>query len=92
MSVRDDGIGVVGSRDADSNPLRSSSLPHEGEGNGLFSLGTAALIGWEWLQRQIDIFATFEVMHYRPKERPNAVRVIHKRPKRKIGFPRLMSP
>jgi hypothetical protein len=44
---------------------------------GLPSLATAALIGWEWLQREIDIFATFEVGHYRPKERPNAVRVIH---------------
>jgi hypothetical protein len=43
---------------------------------GLSSLATAALIGWEWLQREIDIFATFEVTHYRPRERPNAVRVI----------------
>jgi hypothetical protein len=37
---------------------------------GLASLATGALIGWEWLQREIDIFATFEVAHYRP----NAVR------------------
>ena len=28
---------------------------------GLPSLATAALIGWEWLQREIDIFATFSV-------------------------------
>lgn len=34
------------------------------------SLATAALIGWEWLQREKDIFATFAVGHYRPKERP----------------------
>jgi hypothetical protein len=46
---------------------------------GLPSLATAALIGWEWLQREIDIFATFEVTHYRPKERPNAVRVVHEK-------------
>ena len=44
---------------------------------GLPSLATAALIAWEWLQREPDIFATFDVAHYRPKERPNAVRVIH---------------
>jgi hypothetical protein len=44
---------------------------------GLPSLATAALIGWEWLQRERDIFATFDVSHYRPKERPNAVRVRH---------------
>ena len=41
------------------------------------SLGTAALIAWEWLQRERDIFATFDAGHYRPKERPNAVRVLH---------------
>ena len=41
------------------------------------SLATAALIGWEWLQREKDIFASFDVSHYRPKERPNAVRVVH---------------
>jgi hypothetical protein len=44
---------------------------------GLASLGTAALIGWEWLQREADIFGTFDVTHYRPKERPHAVRVLH---------------
>jgi len=43
---------------------------------GLASLATAALIGWEWLQRETDIFATFDVSHYRPKEHPNMVRVI----------------
>jgi hypothetical protein len=43
---------------------------------GLQSLATAALIGWEWLQRETDIFATFDVSHYRPKERPNMVRII----------------
>jgi hypothetical protein len=43
---------------------------------GLQSLATAALIGWEWLQRETDIFATFEVSHYRPKARPNMVCII----------------
>jgi hypothetical protein len=44
---------------------------------GLPSLATAALIAWEWLQRERDIFASFDVAHYRPKERSNAVRVLH---------------
>jgi hypothetical protein len=44
---------------------------------GLPSLATAALIGWEWVQREHDIFGHFDVKHYRPKERPNAVRVVH---------------
>lgn len=43
---------------------------------GLSSLATAALIGWEWLQRETDIFATFDASHYRPKDHPNMVRVI----------------
>jgi hypothetical protein len=46
---------------------------------GLASLATASLIGWEWLQREIDIFGTFEVSHYRPREHPNAVRVVHEK-------------
>jgi hypothetical protein len=29
----------------------------------LSSLATAALIAWEWLQRETDIFATFDVSH-----------------------------
>ena len=44
---------------------------------GLASLATAALIAWEWLQREADIFGSFDVTHYRPKERPQAVRVLH---------------
>jgi len=43
------------------------------------SLATAALIAWEWLQREEDIFGTFTVAHYRPKDRPNAVRVLHEK-------------
>jgi len=43
---------------------------------GLSSLATAALIGWEWLQREKDIFATFMVEHYRPKDMPRMVRVV----------------
>jgi hypothetical protein len=46
---------------------------------GLPSLATAALIGWEWLQRETDIFGTFDVTHYRPRERPYAVRVVHEK-------------
>jgi hypothetical protein len=54
---------------------------------GLASLATAALIGWEWLQREVDIFATFEVGHYRPKERPNSVRVVHEKTQEENWIP-----
>ncbi|MGY3494191.1 hypothetical protein [Bradyrhizobium sp. USDA 4502] len=43
---------------------------------GMSSLATAALIGWEWLQRETDIFATFDISHYRPKDKPDLVRVV----------------
>jgi hypothetical protein len=48
---------------------------------GLPSLATAALMGWEWLQRETDIFATFDVTHYRPKEHPDLVRVVDEKTK-----------
>jgi hypothetical protein len=53
----------------------------------LSSLATAALIGWEWLQRETDIFATFDVSHYRSKQYPNMVRVIDEKTKRKSWIP-----
>ena len=54
---------------------------------GLPSLATAALIGWEWLQREVDIFATFNVSHYRSKERPDMARVIHHKTKEENYVP-----
>ncbi|WP_316192742.1 hypothetical protein [Bradyrhizobium sp. SZCCHNRI1029] len=54
---------------------------------GLPSLATAALIGWEWLQRETDIFATFDVSHYRPKGRPNMVRIIDEKTRQKGWIP-----
>jgi len=53
----------------------------------LSSLATAALIAWEWLQRETDVFATFEVAHYRPKEHPNMVRVIDEKTRAESWVP-----
>jgi len=39
------------------------------------------------LQREIDIFDTFEVAHYRPKERPNSVRVMHEKTQEENWIP-----
>jgi hypothetical protein len=44
---------------------------------GFGSLATAALTAWEWLQREEHLFGAFEIGHYRPKARPNAVLVVH---------------
>jgi hypothetical protein len=54
---------------------------------GLPSLATAALIGWEWLQRVEAIFGVFDVAHYRSKEHPNAVRVLHPKTSEENWFP-----
>jgi hypothetical protein len=44
---------------------------------GYGSVGTAALLAWEWLQREEHVFGAFEISHYRPKERPNSVKIVH---------------
>jgi hypothetical protein len=44
---------------------------------GLFSLGTAMMLTWEWLQREEHIFTAFELAHYRPRKRPNHVYIVH---------------
>jgi hypothetical protein len=54
---------------------------------GFPSLATAALLAWEWLQREEDIFGTFDVMHYRPKERPHAARVLHEKTREENWVP-----
>jgi hypothetical protein len=54
---------------------------------GYQSLATAALIGWDWLQRGEAIFGTFDVTHYRPKERPNAVCIRHPKTGEETWFP-----
>jgi hypothetical protein len=54
---------------------------------GFPSLATAALIGWEFLQREEDIFGTFAVGHYRPKERINAVQILHEKTREENWIP-----
>jgi hypothetical protein len=53
----------------------------------LASLATAALVGWEWLQREEAIFTVFSVSHYRPKEHPNAVHIVHPKTDEEGWFP-----
>jgi len=44
---------------------------------GFGSLMTASLVAWEWLQREEHLFGAFDAGHYRPKERPDSVRIVH---------------
>lgn len=40
-------------------------------------MATASLVTWEWLQREEHVFGAFEIAHYRPKECPNSVKIVH---------------
>ncbi|NOJ43600.1 hypothetical protein [Bradyrhizobium australiense] len=44
---------------------------------GYRSVATASPVTWEWRQREEHVFGAFEIAHYRPKERPNSVRIVH---------------
>jgi hypothetical protein len=44
---------------------------------GYWSVGTAALAAFEWLQREEHLIGAFLLSHYRPSARRNAVRVVH---------------
>jgi hypothetical protein len=54
---------------------------------GYCSVGTAALLTWEWLQRQEHVFGAFEISHYRPKERPNSVKIVHPKNSEEAWWP-----
>jgi hypothetical protein len=54
---------------------------------GMPSLGTALMLTFELLQRQEHIFNAFELAHYRPKERPDEVLVVHPKNGEAIWIP-----
>ena len=56
---------------------------------GRGSLGTAAMVTWEWLQREEHVFGALLAGHYRPKNRPNAVLVLHPKTGEAIWLPLL---
>jgi hypothetical protein len=42
---------------------------------------------WGWWQREEAVFSVFDVTHYRPKERPNAVRILHPKTNEELWVP-----
>lgn len=44
---------------------------------GMGSLAAALMVTWEWLQRKEHIFKAFKLEHYRPKDHPDEVLVVH---------------
>ncbi|WP_375454795.1 hypothetical protein [uncultured Methylobacterium sp.] len=51
------------------------------------SLGTAAMVAWEWLQREEHIFGALKVEHYRPRERPDEVFIVHPKTGEEVWIP-----
>ncbi len=51
------------------------------------SIGTAALIAFEWVQRERSIFATFDASHYRPEDHPDCVMIVHDKTDKKVWWP-----
>ena len=54
---------------------------------GLFSLGTALMLTWEWLQREEHIFTRFELAHYRPRGREREVFIVHPKNGESVWIP-----
>lgn len=57
------------------------------DGNARRSIGTAAMVAWEWLQREEHIFGAFAVAHYRSKERPDDVLIVHPKTGVEVWWP-----
>jgi hypothetical protein len=52
------------------------------------SIGTAAMIAFYWLQREIDIIGRLSwVQHYRPNENPNIARIYHHKTRELVEMP-----
>ena len=53
------------------------------------SIGTAAMIAFFWLQRQVDILSRLSWNHYRPSDLPDYVRIFHNKTGELIDLPLL---
>jgi integrase len=59
------------------------------DGAGLRSVGTAAMIAFFWLQREIDILSRFAWSQYRPADAPDLVRIFHHKTGAPVDMPLL---
>jgi hypothetical protein len=71
--------------DISYTPKRTPAVPHGdldlfvsgADEAGYSSVGTAAMIAFFWLQREVDILSRLSWNHYRPADMPDYVRVFH---------------
>jgi hypothetical protein len=57
------------------------------DNSGMASIGTAALIAFHWLQRQVDILNRLSWSHYRPADAPHCVTIFHHKTKVLFDLP-----
>lgn len=51
------------------------------------SIGTAAMVSYYFMMRQVDVLTWFSWSHYRPKDRPTIVQVRHRKTGEEIDVP-----
>jgi hypothetical protein len=54
---------------------------------GETSIGTAAMIAFYWLQREVDILSRLTWNHYRPANAPNIVQIFHRKSGQQVDLP-----
>ena len=54
---------------------------------GETSLGTAAMIAYYWLQREVDIIGRLSWNHYRPDDAPDVARIFHHKTRKLVDIP-----
>ncbi|RAI43161.1 hypothetical protein [Rhodoplanes roseus] len=59
----------------------------QADATGLPSLATALMVTWEWLQREEHIFTAFRLDHYRPKDHPDEVLIVHPKTGEEVWVP-----
>jgi hypothetical protein len=57
------------------------------DATGEYSLGTAAMIAFYWLQRETDILNRLSWIHYRPADAPGIARIFHHKTGELIDIP-----
>jgi len=77
MSLKARAVGQVARQTPTATWAELNSFRKMANELGYSSIATAALVAWEWLQREEHLFGAFELKHYRPAERPDSVHVVH---------------
>jgi hypothetical protein len=81
------GLKAAGGSVAEATYEELAAAEIEAEAQGLFSLAAAFRLTWEWLQREEHIFTAFRLDHYRPKDHPDEVLVVHPKSGDEVWIP-----